>query len=122
MKRREFTRAQKAAIVHRAMNADGKITCEGCGLVLGSKPYEIDHTIPEALIADKTRHLTIEDGKLLGKSCCHRGENGKTAADVATIAKVYRSEAKHLGLKKRSSWNTKWKRKVSGETVLRRET
>lgn len=53
MSRREFTNRQKAEIVHRAMNADGQVVCEGCGLVLGKKPYHIDHTIPEALILDK---------------------------------------------------------------------
>jgi hypothetical protein len=96
--RREFSKRQKAEIVHRAMNAAGRITCEGCGQVLGHKPYEIDHTIPEALVLDKTKPLTIAEGKLLGKECCHRG--GKTAKDVGDIARAVRREAKHLGIKK----------------------
>lgn len=84
------------------MNASGQIACEGCGLVLGRKPYEIDHTIPEALVVDKTKPLTIEEGKLLGKACCHRG--GKTAKDVGDIARAVRREAKHIGIKKRRGW------------------
>ncbi len=127
MKRREFSRAQKAAIVLRSTNAAGRPCCEGCGLVLKRGDGEVDHTIPEALIADKTRPLTIEDGKFLGKSCCHRGAEGKTATDVTTIAKVYRVEAKHLGTaKKRSTWpgcrGSKYKKRLDGTTELRRET
>lgn len=100
--RREFSKRQKAEIVHRAMNAAGQVACEGCGLVLGRKPYEIDHTIPEALVVDKTKPLTIADGQLLGKECCHRG--GKTAKDVGDIARAVRRDAKHLGIKKHSTF------------------
>lgn len=102
-KRREFTRKQKAQIAHRAMNDDGQIVCEGCGLVLGKKAYEVDHDLAEELVVDKTRPLTIEDGKLLGVECCHRAPGGKTAQDAAKIAKAKRAEAKHLGIRKRSS-------------------
>lgn len=104
MKRREFTRAQMAAIVHRAMNADGQIVCEGCGLVLGSKKYEIDHRVAEALVVDKAVPLTIEDGQLLGMECCHRGGRRKTAHDQADIARAKRREARHLGIRKPSRW------------------
>ncbi len=111
--RREFTRAQKAAIVLRSLNERGQVCCEGCSFVLGKKKYEIDHTIPEALVVDKTRPLTIEDGKLLGIECCHRGDEGKTAKDVGDIARAVRREAKHLGIKPKSRGfrkppGTKW--------------
>lgn len=95
MKRREFTKAVKAEIVSRAMTADGQIACENCGLILGRKPYEIDHTIPTALIVEK-RKLTAEDGKLLGKACCHDPKTQKI--DVPTIAKAKRNEAKDMGI------------------------
>lgn len=121
--RREFTNAQRMQIVARAMNERGQLCCEGCGLVLGHKRWEIDHTIPEALVVDKSRPLTIEDGQLLGKECCHRGEDGKTAADVAQIAKAKRRERAYRGDKPPSRWpKSKWKRKVNGETVLREQT
>lgn len=94
MARREFTRAVYAQIVHRAM-VGGEIACEGCGLVLGKKPYHVDHTIPDALQVDKTRKLTCDDGKLLGVECCHKP---KTVADQGNIAEAKRREAKHLGI------------------------
>lgn len=120
MTRREFPRAIKAQIVHRAALPDGIVKCESCGLVLGKKRYEIDHRIAEALVVDKTKPLTADDGQLLGY-CCHRGEDGKTAQDVADIARAKRREAKFHGFgKRRSTWpKSKWRKKVSGEVVLR---
>lgn len=97
--RREFTRSQKAQMLRRASDAKGRIFCEGCGLNITGKVVEFDHTIPEALIVDKTKPLTIDDGKALGRDCCHRAPGGKTAQDVATIAKAKRQEAGHLGIR-----------------------
>lgn len=95
MARREFTKAVYAQIVYRA-SAGGQIACEGCGLVLGKKPYHVDHTIADGLQIDKSRKLTADDGKLLGVECCH---NPKTREiDVPAIAKAKRREAKHLGI------------------------
>lgn len=100
MSRREFTRNQREQIVDRAKNEAGQICCEMCGLVLAGKPYEIDHVIAEALRpeADKKAPITIAEGQLLGKECCHRSEDGKTARDVKAIAKSKRQNAKHLGI------------------------
>lgn len=100
MARREFTPTVYAQIVHRAINEDGQIVCEGCGLVLGKKPYHIDHTKPDGLEVDKSRRLTAEDGKLLGVACCHAP---KTRQDVADIARAKRREAKSLGFEKSRS-------------------
>lgn len=97
MKRREFPRAVYMQIVRRAMLPTGEIACEGCGLVLGKKPYNVDHTIPEALFLDKSRKLTADDGKLLGVKCCHAP---KTKIDVAVINQAKRREAKHQGVKR----------------------
>jgi hypothetical protein len=94
MRRREFPRDVYAQIVRRATLPNGHVACEGCGLVLGKKPYHVDHTIPDALFLDKKRKLTADDGKLLGVECCHKP---KTAADVADIARAKRREAKHFG-------------------------
>ena len=101
MSRREFTRNQREEIVERSKR-DGVICCERCGLRLGAKPHEIDHIIPEALRpeVDKKAKLTIAEGQLLGKECCHRGENGKTKQDVAQIAKAKRQIDRHIGIKK----------------------
>lgn len=94
MSRREFPRKVRAAIILRATAAAGVTCCEGCGLVLGRKPFEIDHTIPEALVMDKSRPLTVDDGKLLGRECCHVP---KTADDIRQIRKADRQRDKHTG-------------------------
>lgn len=101
--RREFTRAQKAQMLKRASDEKGNVFCEGCHLNVTGKVVEFDHIIPEALIIDKTRPLTIEDGKALGRDCCHRGPDGKTARDVAIIAEAKRREAKHFGIRSKLS-------------------
>lgn len=122
MKRREFSKRLKAEIVHRAMTKDGKIACEGCGLILGAKRYEIDHVVAEALVTDKSIALTAKDGQLLGL-CCHRGADGKTRQDVTRIAKAVRQSHNALGIKKRStmpgSRDSRFKRKMDGTVVER---
>ena len=92
--RREFSRKLRAEIVNRAMNAAGIICCEGCGLVLGKKPYEIDHIIPEALIVNNAPPLTAADGQLLGKACCHAP---KTANDIRAVRRSDRQRDKNSG-------------------------
>lgn len=121
MARREFSRKLKAAIVLRATDASGVVCCEGCGLRLGKKPYEIDHTLAEELVTDKTKPLTIEDGRLLGKDCCHKP---KTANDIRVIRKADRARDKDSGaMKRRSSFQTSrngpFKQKIGGEIVRR---
>lgn len=95
-KRREFSGPVKAAIILRAM-VDGKVFCEGCGVLCKPGEYDIDHTDPDAMQIDKTRKLTIDDGKLLCKAVCHPA---KTAKDKADIARAKRLEQAHLGVKK----------------------
>lgn len=103
--RRNFTGLQKAQIVARARDEKKVIRCEECGGALKKGQYEIDHRLAEGLVAhaDKHRKLTIADGRLLGRACCHRGvdgKGGKTADDVKLIAKAKRSEARDIGTKK----------------------
>jgi hypothetical protein len=99
VKRREFAKSDKAAMLLRSRDASGIIRCEGCGMDLTGKHFEFDHVIAEGLVVDKTKPLTIADGKLLGRDCCHRAPGGKTAQDVAVIAKAKRREAIHTGAK-----------------------
>ncbi len=121
--RREFPDKIKAAIVHRAINADGRIVCEGCGLVLGKRPYHIDHTTPDALAIDKSEPLTAEDGKLLGWECCHKP---KTAIDQGNIAKAKRRERKiTLGIRQArnvmpGSKASRFKKRMDGTVEVRR--
>lgn len=112
--RRNFTRQQKEDIVARATDAQGTVRCERCGNALKRGAWEIDHIIAEGLRpeADKQKKITIAEGQLLGKECCHRGEDGKTNKDVAAIAKAKRQAEGHNGTKRaptrplggRSSW------------------
>lgn len=103
MSRREFTPTQREAIVERSKQ-NGAICCEGCGIVLAGKTFEIDHIIPEGLrpAADKKNKLTIAEGQLLGR-CCHRGPDGKTAKDIKQIAKGRRQFNKANGLTRAKS-------------------
>lgn len=122
-RRREFTPKQRFQIIKRATTEDNRILCEGCSLNVTFKKWEIDHVVAEALVVDKSKPLTIEDGKLLGH-CCHRGENGKTAKDVKAIAKSKRREAKHFGFAKRRSTfacsrSGPFKAKIGGGVVRR---
>lgn len=93
-KRREFTRKVKAQIVLRA-TVEGVVCCEGCGLILGKKPYDIDHTVAEELVIDKTKPLTAADGKLLGKVCCHIP---KTGDDIRMVRKSDRQRDRDSGV------------------------
>ncbi|MFN3169258.1 MAG: hypothetical protein ACE37E_01035 [Hyphomicrobiales bacterium] len=106
---RKFTPSQKEQIRERSKNAKGQICCEGCGLVLGAKPHEIDHVLAEKLRpdADKKQPLKLVEGQLLGVDCCHRGPDGKTKRDVSMIAKAKRMERKHFEGRKPSSFKSK---------------
>jgi hypothetical protein len=123
MTRREFTKAQKAEMIRRASDVKGNIFCEGCGLNVTGKRIEFDHTIPEGMILDKSRKLTADDGKMLGRDCCHRAPGGKTAQDVANIARAKRREAIHLGIRPKSKFpcsrDSKFKKRIDGSVVLR---
>lgn len=90
MARREFPKAVKVAAVKRATR-DGKLFCEGCnGLLTGR--FEIDHIRADGLLGEPT----LENARVLC-SICHKE---KTAADVRSIAKAKRVEARHLGIQK----------------------
>jgi len=121
--RREFSRKQRAEIILRATDSEGVVCCEGCGLRLGKKPFEVDHIVAEALIVDKSKPLTIEDGQLLGKACCHRG--GKTASDIRAIRKSDRQRDKDSGAVLRprrplpGGRNSPFKIKIGGGVVPR---
>lgn len=90
MKRREFSKPVKVAIIRRA-TVGAQTICEGCGSAC--RQWQIDHIIAEALVVDKSKKLTAFDGQLL----CARCHGAKTtAADVPAIAKAVRREAKAL--------------------------
>ena len=89
MSRREFTRNQREQIVERSKR-NGVICCEGCNQVLGSKFDEIDHISADSLRpeADKQKKITIAEGQLLGKGCCHRGAGDPVSTRVTSSAGI----------------------------------
>ena len=121
-KRLEFSKPVRLEIFKRA-GGPGDIHCEGCGLKLGGKPFEIDHTIEEWEREDvQNGHreaLTAEDGKLLGR-CCHAPKTARKASERAHVKRIV---AKSAGVKKKStmpgSRSSKWKKKMDGTVVER---
>jgi hypothetical protein len=95
MARQEFTKTAKKAIIDGATNDAGQICCQGCGLVLGFKPYHIDHKHADGLADQKApkRKLTAADGQLLCLPC----HKEKTQADVQLMRKADRMKNFHTG-------------------------
>lgn len=85
MKRLEFNRKTRAAIVERA---NGR--CEKCTAVLKVSEGEVDHILPCALGGQPT----IANGRLLCR-VCHRE---KTAGDVRQIRKSDRQRDRNSGV------------------------
>lgn len=88
MRRREFSKAVKIAIIRRSTR-DGMILCEACGAM--AKKWQIDHVRADGLLGDPT----LENAQLLGK-CCYAAKN---ADDTTNIAKAKRREARSLGIR-----------------------
>ncbi len=107
MKRRSLTSLQRLKIFE-----DNGGICYLCEeKIQVGQPWEIEHMIPLALGGPDT-----EANMLLAHRVCHAP---KTVEDMGRIAKAKRQSARHHGAKQ-SRWpKSKWKRKVSGETVLR---
>jgi hypothetical protein len=94
---------------------DGRCQC-GCNrLIRPGEAWECEDTI--ALINGGERRESNLKPWLKG----HQKE--KTASDVAEKSMVYRKAAKHRGIRKKSSFScsrdSKFKKKISGEVVLR---
>jgi 5-methylcytosine-specific restriction protein A len=104
--RRSISTARRVAIFVAA-----KGICHLCGGGIQGKGWEVEHVIPLAMggADDETNMRPAH-------KACHAP---KTAEDVADIARAKRREARHIGIKKRGWPKSKWRKKVSGEVVLR---
>ena len=109
--RLEFSKKTKLAAFQRS---DGN--CEGCGAKLLTGRIEYDHQIPAAMGGDNSLgNLTV--------LCytCHAIKTRKQ--DIPRIAKSNRQRAKHIGIKRRSSFQTNrdglYRKRMDG-TVERR--
>jgi hypothetical protein len=99
--RLEFSKPVRLEIFRRA-GGPGDLRCEGCGLSLQNKAWEVDHVIEEWEMEDVEHGLraplTAADGKLLGKYCCHVPKTAKKAKERAhgkrIVAKAARCASK----------------------------
>lgn|SRR5574340_165682 len=96
MKRREFSRAAKVAMVKRAMK-DGCACCELCAAPMKTGRWEYHHTVEEELVIDKTKPLTADDGLLVCREC-HKDVTATQS--LPRVAKAKRREAARLGVRK----------------------
>jgi 5-methylcytosine-specific restriction protein A len=86
MKRREFPRTVRVAVIKRATK-DSVVYCESChGL---AKRFQIDHVRADGLLGEPT----IENAQLICEACWAV----KNPKDTASIAKAKRREARHVG-------------------------
>jgi len=90
--------------------------CEKCTRPLATGDIHYDHRIPDAMGGEPV----LANCDVLCRSC-HAVKTTKT--DVPAIAKAKRIEAKHLGVKKRSTWacsrESKHRKKLNGTVELR---
>lgn len=106
MRRVEFTKKVRLEIFLRA-GGPNRLVCEGCGLPLNGKAFEVDHCVEEwerGGYSPDRKPLTAEDGKLLGKACCHLAKSNKKKAEKAHGDRII---AKAAGVRKKSSWRKK---------------
>lgn len=116
--RLEFSKKVRLEIFRRAGGPE-KLYCEGCGLPLRGKPFEIDHTI-ECWEKPTRTELTADDGKLLGY-CCHRPKTAKKATERAHGNRIIEksAKAKSKGPPIPGSRSSKFKKTVSGKVTTR---
>lgn len=93
MARTEFSRSIKVAVIKRATHL-GRVVCEKCDGV--AKRFQIDHVIADA----HGGNAVIENAMLICEPCY----SVKNPRDTMIAAKIKRQEAKHLGVKAKSSF------------------
>ncbi len=108
MARREFSAKVKAAAFDRAGGH-----CQGCTAFLYPGKFTYDHVLPDWLGGEPT----LANCQVICSAC----DKQKThKEDQPRIAKAKRQRAAHIGAKpKPRPWSTKYRKKVSGEIVLR---
>lgn len=115
MTRRNFPKAIKLAAYERA-----KGKCEECGGRLVTGKFEYDHVLADGLCGEPTLdNCMVVCANFPGS--CHGIKTRKH--DIPAIAKAKRMKCKHIGAKSSRPFpggrKSKFKRKVSGEVVLR---
>lgn len=107
--RKEIPKSVKRVVFERA-GGPKNVTCEECGLKLGSKRFDYDHTIPEWLqdVPPSERPpIQPEDVKLLGVECCHKQKTAKEAGERAHGNRIRDNAARASSPKGRSFANSR---------------
>lgn len=95
----EFKAAAKLEMFRRAGGPEN-VHCEGCGLRLGGKPFDYDHTVEIWELSSELRALfrkngvPAEFGKLLGKACCHQPKSARKTAERAHCDRIIEKTAR----------------------------
>jgi hypothetical protein len=119
MARKEFsTQVKKDALV-RASKLTGFPCCESCGVMLKKGRYAFDHVNPDGL----TGQPTLENCEVVCsqfEGSCH---DKKTRVDTGMIADAKRWEARDMGIRPKSKFQTgrdgPYKQKIGGQVVRR---
>lgn len=99
---------------HKFIDATGKVMmhCHICGYLIDpvKDPWDADHVLPHTFDgSDDPKNVRPAHVK------CHQS---KTKQDISKNAKSKRAKDKHVGIRGRG-WNTKYKKKMNGQVVLR---
>jgi hypothetical protein len=112
--RLEIPKRVKLAVFLRAGGPEN-VTCEGCKLRLGGKPFDYDHTIEEweQTRPKAERVITADDVKLLGY-CCHKSKTARKAGERAHGKRIVEKAAR-VNVKPPS----RYRKKLNGQVVDR---
>lgn len=108
MTRQEFSKATRR---HAFVRAGGHCEEMSCRIKLRYGEAEYHHAKEDFLGGE----ATLENCIVLCRHC----HTNRTKERRAAIDKTRRLSDDRMGIRKLSKWQTKWRKKVSGEVVLR---
>jgi hypothetical protein len=75
----EIPKAVKLEVFKRAGGPEA-VRCEGCGMLMGGKRFDYDHSHPEVFQTTPKGErppIIADDVKLLGYECCHKDKSAR---------------------------------------------
>lgn len=100
---------------HKHLDDTGKIwlTCHICGYLIDPVKdiWHADHVVPHTFDGSDDPRSNVKPAHVK----CHQD---KTKKDISKNAKSKRARDKHVGIRGRG-WNTKYKKKMNGQVVLK---
>lgn len=108
-----MTRRSLSPMARLKIFENNKGVCHLCERkIQPGEKWDVSHDRPLGLLGEDGG-----DNLKVAHEDCHDVQTREI--DVPAIARAKRRKAKHIGIKKASTWPKKYRRKVSGETVLR---